>query len=115
MKKLTLILGIAAIGLVACKKEVKEITADTVDNVELPDSARDMNANATPEMVTPPIANNPEAAPAPVVQQDDLVADAKKNPSTTIVLKENHFDFKDVKKGSVVDHKFEITNTGKIH
>lgn len=111
MKKLTLILGIAAIGLVACKKEVKEITADTVeDTTQLTDSARDMNASASQDMSVAPGA--PAAAPA-VSEQDNLIAEAKKNPTTTIVLKESNFDFKDVKKGDVVDHKFEITNTGK--
>ncbi len=107
MKKLTLILGIAAIGLVACKKEVKEITADTVeDTTQLTDSARDMNANGSQDMAVAPVA------PA-VSEQENLIAEAKKNPTTTIVLKESNFDFKDVKKGDVVDHKFEITNTGK--
>ena len=48
-----------------------------------------------------------------VIEKENLVENAKKNPVTTLALSESNYDFKDVKKGKVVDHKFEFTNTGK--
>lgn len=108
MKKLTLILGIAAIGLVACKKESTTIAADTVEDTQLQGESPDAGMDAN--VMDPNVAQVP---PAPAQQQEKLVEDAKKNPVTTLALSESTYDFKDVKKGKVVDHKFEFTNTGK--
>ena len=108
MKKLTLILGIVAIGLVACKKESTEIKADHIEDTQLEGASP--NAGMEGNVVDPTQA--PVVAPA-APQQDTMMEEAKKNPVTTLALSENHYDFKDVKKGKVVDHKFEFTNTGK--
>lgn len=107
MKKLTFILGIAAISLVACKKETTAIQADTAeDSIMLTESP---NADREPHTVDPTQTQVPAQTP----EQENLIANAKKNPSTSIALSESNFDFKDVKKGQSVNHKFEITNTGK--
>ena len=110
MKKLTIILGIAAIGLVACNKETTMIKADTISDSVVSGDANTV-ATQMPEMATP--APTAETAPAVAPEQEKLVQDAKKNPITTLVLAQSNYDFKDVKKGQVVDHKFEFTNTGK--
>ncbi len=101
MKKLTFILAITALGLVACKKESKEIEADTITVLSdsLIENQRKSASTLTPEETQ-------------TQQQENLIEDAQKSPTTTLVLKENSFDFKDVKKGEIVHHKFEITNTG---
>ncbi len=54
-----------------------------------------------------------EAANSGVVSQEDLIREAKAKPITNLVLSENHFDFKDIKKGEKVEHTYEVTNTGK--
>ena len=108
MKKLTLILGIAAIGLVSCKKESTEIKADVVEDTQL--QGESPKAGMDANVVDP---NQAQVPPPPAPQQENLVENAKKNPVTTLALSESNYDFKDVKKGKVVDHKFEITNTGK--
>lgn len=50
--------------------------------------------------------------PAPIMQSD-LVDAAKKQPETTLALSEPSFDFGKIKKGDVVEHVYEVTNTGK--
>lgn len=49
------------------------------------------------------------------VYQDPSVmeASAPTGPLTNLVLKESHWDFKDVKKGTSVEHVYEVTNTGE--
>ena len=81
------------------------ITADSVEDTQLQNDNpnADMEANVVDPNQLPP-------SPPP---QENLIEDAKKNPITTLALSESNYDFKDVKKGKVVDHKFEITNTGK--
>ncbi|WKS94992.1 DUF1573 domain-containing protein [Riemerella columbina] len=49
------------------------------------------------------------AEPTPV---DDMVAEAQKAPLTTVALSEPNFDFGVVKSGAIVEHTYEITNTG---
>ena len=109
MKKITFILGLAAISLVACKKETTTIQADSVADSSL--VTESPNAN----METPAMDPNSPAPQAPVEGDAETasIEAAKKNPITTMVLAQSNFDFKDVKKGEVVDHKFEFTNTGK--
>ncbi|MEC5394467.1 DUF1573 domain-containing protein [Bergeyella sp. RCAD1439] len=45
--------------------------------------------------------------------QDDLVHAAQDKPMTSLALSESHWDFKDVKKGTSVEHVYEVTNTGE--
>ena len=43
----------------------------------------------------------------------NLVEEAKKHAETSLALSEPSFDFGKIKKGDVVEHVFEVTNTGK--
>ena len=43
----------------------------------------------------------------------DIVEEAKKHAETSLALSEPSFDFGKIKKGDVVEHVFEVTNTGK--
>ncbi len=45
--------------------------------------------------------------------EGDLVENTKKNAQTNLALSEPDFDFGKIKKGDVVNHVFEVTNTGK--
>ena len=45
--------------------------------------------------------------------ESDLVENTKKNAQTNLALSEPDFDFGKIKKGDVVNHVFEVTNTGK--
>lgn len=45
--------------------------------------------------------------------QDEMLKKAQSHPLTNLVLSENHFDFKEVKKGESVEHIYEVTNTGE--
>lgn len=105
MKKLTLILGIVALGLVSCKKEM---TAEVVDTDVVTQDSSMATTEGTPVDMSAPVA------PAATAETPEaMIENAKKNPVTNLVLSESNFDFKDVKKGNVVEHKFELTNTGK--
>ena len=48
-----------------------------------------------------------------VVKQSDLVSEAKNHAETTLALSEPDFNFGKIKKGDVVEHVYEVTNTGK--
>ena len=57
--------------------------------------------------------NISEVAPPPKVPTDDeMVKEAQSKPITSLALSENHFDFGKIKKGDVVEHKYEVSNTG---
>ncbi|MFC6269161.1 DUF1573 domain-containing protein [Frigoriflavimonas asaccharolytica] len=112
MKKITFILGLAAISLVACKKEVSTIQADTVVDSTMATTASP-DASMEPQTMDPNLPPPPPPAPAEANPEAAAMEAAKKNPVTTLVLSQSNFDFKDVKKGQVVDHKYEFTNTGK--
>lgn len=86
MKKILLIAGasILTLGLTSCKKDEK---ADQL------------------------IIN--ETAPAPKkATNEELVKEAQSKPITSLALSENHFDFGNIKKGDIVEHAYEVTNTG---
>ena len=103
MKKTLSIIALSVIGfgLVSCKKEEnKEVQNAEVIGVD------STNAPAAPlndSTVAPVIPTVAEAA-APVKSNQ---------PTTTIALSESNFDFGTIKKGSKVNHVYEITNTGK--
>lgn len=92
-----------AISIVACKK--KDETTVVEDN-----SSAVVENQATPEAGAEDHTGhdhaNEEAA-------DPALQEAQKNPLTTVALKESDFDFGEIKKGDVVSHVYEITNTGK--
>ena len=98
MKKTILILalGIISSNLISCNKE-KTTSATTEAEVLEPS----LEVDSTLQTSTPKA--NPQA---------DLIAKAKQSPLTNVALSQKHYDFKDVKKGEVVEHQYEITNTG---
>lgn len=51
--------------------------------------------------------------PQEPMMESDMVATAKKPAQTNLALSEPDFDFGKIKKGDVVNHVFEVTNTGK--
>lgn len=51
--------------------------------------------------------------PQEPLMQQDLIESAKKHAQTNLALSEPDFDFGKIKKGDVVSHVFEVTNTGK--
>jgi len=91
MKKLTylLMISFSAMAVVACKKEEKKLVTP---NEELSVSG------------LKPLAEE-EA-------REDIIAEAKKLPLTTLAISENNFNFGDVKKGDHVEHTYSVTNTG---
>lgn len=87
MKNLVRILPlVAALSLVACKKDQKadQLVTEEQTVVEAP-------AVATP---------------------DELIKEAQAKPLTTIALSESNFEFGKLKKGEHVEHVYEVTNTG---
>lgn len=97
MKKLTTTLTAIALtaGLVACSE--KKIN-DLPTNDEITTTINPMSDAAVPDSIAEPKAQ--------------LVSEAQKQPLTTLAISEVDFDFGDVKEGSVVEHKYEFTNTG---
>lgn len=87
--KATIAVGLCGLTLTACKK--KEEKPEVLDT--------------TIEETT--TVTNPNAL------EDDLVSTAQQSPLTTIALSEPSFDFGEVKSGAIVEHTYEITNTGK--
>ena len=53
------------------------------------------------------------AQQAPVVSETSIIEETKKQPETSLALSEPSFDFGEIKKGDVVEHIYEVTNTGK--
>lgn len=47
-----------------------------------------------------------------VDENASLIAESQKNPITTVVLKESDYSFGQINHGDVVEHTYEITNTG---
>lgn len=89
-------LSIIGLGVVSCKKENKgteSIETSTVDTT-----------NAPVDSIVAPVAATPAGeAAAPAVSNQ---------PTTTIALSESNFDFGNIKKGTKVNHVYEVTNTG---
>lgn len=98
MKKTLSIIALSIIGfgLVSCKKENKE-TQST--ETAATDSAS----------VVAPLTTDSVEAPA----AGEAAAPVSNEPSTSVALSENSFDFGKIKKGDKVEHVYEITNTGK--
>ncbi|WP_343659969.1 DUF1573 domain-containing protein [Chryseobacterium sp.] len=97
MKKTLSIIALSIIGfgLVSCKKENKE-TQGT-------ETATTDSAATTPLLVDSTRTSVTHDKAAPVSNE----------PSTSVALSENSFDFGKIKKGDKVEHVYEITNTGK--
>ncbi|MDW9379818.1 DUF1573 domain-containing protein [Chryseobacterium sp. JV558] len=90
MKKTLSIIALSIIGfgLVSCKKENKETQSTET-------ATTDSTAVAAP------------------VTTDSAAAPVSNEPSTSVALSENSFDFGKIKKGDKVEHVYEVTNTGK--
>lgn len=89
MKKNIFIVAMLSLALVSCKKNEK---AETLHS---------NNENVIAEVATPEVQS-----------QTSLIQETKNNPQTSLALSENHWNFKDVKKGESVEHIYEVTNTG---
>ncbi|CAI8713281.1 DUF1573 domain-containing protein [Chryseobacterium sp. IT-36CA2] len=98
MKKTLSIIALSIIGfgLVSCKKENKETQSTET-------ATTDSAAVAAPVTTGSTAVPGTGEAPAPVSNE----------PSTSVALSENSFDFGKIKKGDKVEHVYEITNTGK--
>lgn len=102
MKKTLSIIALSVIGfgLVSCKKEENKTSENT--EVTGVDSTNAPTADSTNAPANPTVAGTEVAAPV-----------AKSNqPTTTIALSESNFDFGNIKKGTKVNHVYEVTNTG---
>ncbi|MFL9834923.1 DUF1573 domain-containing protein [Chryseobacterium terrae] len=100
MKKTLSIIALSVIGLglVSCKKEEnKEVQNAEVIGVDTTNAPTD----STVSPVAPTVAGTEAAAPVKSNQ-----------PTTTIALSESNFDFGNIKKGTKVNHVYEVTNTG---
>lgn len=102
MKKTLSIIALSVIGfgLVSCKKENKEVTGTET-------------ATGTDSTAAPAATTVGDSAVAPVSAETAPAATPASNqPTTTVALSENNFDFGKIKKGDKVEHVYEITNTG---
>ncbi len=99
MKKNILILSVFALVLTSCKKN------ETADVLVEETTTTQPGAQPSGEAVVP--AQSPE-----IMSQETLLQETKSKPQTSLALSENHWDFKDVKKGESVEHVYEVTNTG---
>lgn len=88
-----------AISIVSCNK--KDETTVVEDN-----------SSAVVENQTTPVGVDDHAGHEHATQEDAMLEEAQKNPLTTVALKESDFSFGKIKKGDVVSHVYEITNTG---
>ncbi|WP_213190549.1 DUF1573 domain-containing protein [Cloacibacterium caeni] len=92
MKRILVLSLLAVLTLASCKKnEAAETSTATTSTTEQKD----------------PFADDR------VVKQSDLVSEAKNHAETTLALSEPDFNFGKIKKGDVVEHVYEVTNTGK--
>ena len=103
-------LSVIAFGLTSCKKETKteETTTETVaaDTTMAPAAMPDsMNTSATTETSASSQMSGAETTTSAAAKSDQ--------PLTTIALAQSNYDFGTIKKGSKVNHVYEITNTGK--
>ncbi len=92
MKKIIGLSLLATLALVSCKKNK---------------AAEQLQTNSS-EVLPPQTA--PVTEP---VMESDLIGGAHKGPQTTLALSEPSFDFGKIKKGDIVEHVYEVTNTGK--
>jgi len=99
MKKNILILSVLALAFSSCKKNEQ---ADVlVEETSTTQPVTQASGDAVMPVATPEI-----------MSQESLIQETKNKPQTSLALSENHWDFKDVKKGESVEHVYEVTNTG---
>ena len=88
--------------LLNCKEEKKEITSSE-SSAEQP--KLELKSEFKDEA-----KNEPST---PVYKPEDLAKDVKEKPITNLVLSESNFNFGKITKGQIVEHTYEVTNTGK--
>lgn len=95
----------AALALSACKEEPKEVA----------DQAQTTVVEETEKLeLKPELADKVGTVEeSPVYKPEDLAKDVKDKPLTNLVLSESNFNFGKITKGQVVEHTYEVTNTGK--
>lgn len=99
MKKNILILSVLALAFSSCKKNEKADVLVEQTTISQP------GTQASGDVIMPP-------PPPEIMSQESLIQETKNKPQTSLALSENHWDFKDVKKGESVEHVYEVTNTG---
>jgi hypothetical protein len=93
-----------SLALVSCKNEGKENT--TTDHT--PSESLTVSDEHLASM-----SENSAANESPVYKPEDLAKDVKDKPLTNLVLSESNFNFGKITKGQIVEHTYEVTNTGK--
>ncbi|MBO4233677.1 DUF1573 domain-containing protein [Riemerella anatipestifer] len=89
--KITALLGFSVLSLTACNKNEKpEVLNSETEVAEQISVEEQLHA-----------------------EQSDMVKQAQSSPLTSVALSAPSFDFGVVKSGSIVEHTYEITNTGK--
>lgn len=108
MKKkiLASILGLSLV-LIACKEENK--------GAALEENSTEQTADQPAEQLAlkPELANKIGTEEMPSYKPEDLAKDVKDKPITNLVLSESNFNFGKITKGQVVEHTYEVTNTGE--
>lgn len=87
MKKIIGLSLFAVLAVVSCKKN-ESVEQTKVDSTQI-------------------------AAQQAPVSETSIIDETKKQPETSLALSEPSFDFGKIKKGDVVEHIYEVTNTGK--
>ncbi len=87
MKKIIGLSLFAVLAIVSCKKN-ESVEQSKVDSTQI-------------------------AAQQAPVSETSIIDETKKQPETSLALSEPSFDFGKIKKGDVVEHIYEVTNTGK--
>ena len=96
-----------SLALVGCKEEKKEVATEVSPETEVVDHQLELK----PELAAKS-AEMPQEE-SPVYKLEDLAKDVKDKPITNLVLSESNFNFGKITKGQVVEHTYEVTNTGK--
>jgi hypothetical protein len=86
-----------SLALFSCKKEEKSQVGQEENKLEL----------------RPELAAKVGQEETPVYKPEDLAKDVKDKPITNLVLSESNFNFGKITRGQVVEHTYEVTNTGK--
>lgn len=87
MKKIIGLSLFAVLAVISCKKN-ESVEQSKVDSTQI-------------------------AAQQAPVSETSIIDETKKQPETSLALSEPSFDFGKIKKGDVVEHIYEVTNTGK--
>lgn len=113
MRKQFVLTGCLAMFLFSCNKGNENTNENTsVSQEQTVENFNEEDVLLAPEenKSTPP---PPPMVNSPIQRQEKLIEKSQNQPLTNIAISENHYDFKEVKKGQTVSHRYEFTNTGK--